>query len=172
MRLESRGFTPTPNKNNQEKIIFTHRGNQVWGFTLFELLIVVTIIGILAATVIVVVNPGKQLANARNAQRQSHLLGMINILYEYSIDNRGRFPAPVPTVPTVIGSGTGQVNFCYNLVPNYITGMPYDPIDPNAIYNGCGDYNSGYLVVQNLTTGRITLSAPSAERGAKIEVTL
>lgn len=34
-----KGFTPTPDKNCQGKIIFTHQKNQVWGFTLLEVIV-------------------------------------------------------------------------------------------------------------------------------------
>lgn len=47
-----KGFTPTPDKNNQEKIIFTYRENQVWGFTLIEAVVYFAIF-IVAASVIV-----------------------------------------------------------------------------------------------------------------------
>jgi len=55
------------------------------GFTLIELLIVISIIAVLAATVIIVIQPGEILKQARNATRESHLHTLETSLYHHSI---------------------------------------------------------------------------------------
>ncbi len=62
------------------------------GFTLIELLIVIGIIAILAAAVIIAINPGQQFEQARNATRWSHLNSIVNSVYSATIDEGGEFP--------------------------------------------------------------------------------
>jgi prepilin-type N-terminal cleavage/methylation domain-containing protein len=63
------------------------------GFTLIELLIVIGIIAILAAAVIIAINPGQQFKQARNATRWSHMNSVANSFYSYVITAKGAFPA-------------------------------------------------------------------------------
>lgn len=62
------------------------------GFTLIELLLVIGIIAILAAIVIVAINPTRQLGQARNAQRNSDVNTMLNAVWQYAIDHSGNMP--------------------------------------------------------------------------------
>ena len=52
-------------------------------FTLIELLVVIAILGILAAAVLVAINPGKRLAQARDAQRKQDINAIANALIGY-----------------------------------------------------------------------------------------
>jgi len=52
-------------------------------FTLIELLIVIAILGILAAAVLVTVNPSKRAAQARDAQRKNDISAIANALIGY-----------------------------------------------------------------------------------------
>ncbi len=73
------------------------------GFTLIELLIVIGIIAILAAAVIIAINPGQQFKQARNATRWSHMNSVVNATYSYMISAAGSFP------DCLYDSGTGAV---------------------------------------------------------------
>lgn len=64
------------------------------GFTLLEVIMVVAIIGALAAIVVTVINPTKQLAMSRNAQRRSDVVSLHDALVQYAIDT-GTFPAGI-----------------------------------------------------------------------------
>src|SRR6185369_16074447 len=68
------------------------------GFTLIELLLVIGIIAILAAIVIVAINPTKQLGDARNAQRRSDVNTILSATWQYAIDHGGNIPSTISTV--------------------------------------------------------------------------
>ena len=139
------------------------------GFTLIELLLVIGIIAILAAIVIVAINPTKQLGDARNAQRRSDVNTILNAVYQYSIDNNGNLPSTITTTTTAICKSGVNVN-CTGLINlnvltgSYIVGLPNDPQSATAT-------STNYTVVKDATSKRITIAAPGAEQNATISVT-
>ena len=145
------------------------------GFTLLEILLVVGIIAILAGIVILAINPTKQLGDARNAQRRSDILTILNGIYQYSIDNNGTLPASstlATETNTCSSSDTDAKALDTYLVTassTYMTGIPEDPSLSSVGYVS-GTSASGYYV-SKLSTGRIMVCAPSAESGVTINVT-
>lgn len=145
------------------------------GFTLIELLLVIAIIAILAAIVIIAINPGKQLADSRNSQRRSDVNTILNGVYQYSVDNNGAIPAEIPESATCATTATNEVcvndGACTDLVElgelileeEYLVSIPTDP-------TGATGDGAGYHIVKN-TNGRITVCAPDAEEDETIEVT-
>ncbi|RJO59201.1 type II secretion system protein [Candidatus Parcubacteria bacterium] len=145
------------------------------GFTLLEILLVVAAIGILAGIVILAINPSKQLADTKNAQRRSDVNTILNGIYQYAVDNSGVVPAAVVAgttcnVATQEVCKTGAVS-CAGLTDlavlttngKYLVAMPSDPT--GATTNG-----TGYFVYKN-ANNRVTVCAPNAEEGASISVT-
>lgn len=61
------------------------------GFTLVELLVVMGVIGTLAAGLVIVINPGGQLSKARDAERKSDLVQIQRALEVY-YDDFNRYP--------------------------------------------------------------------------------
>lgn len=148
------------------------------GFTLLEVLLVVAILAILAGIVIIAINPGKQLADARNAQRSTDVTTILNAVYQYSLDNNGVLPTTIPTstatemcitgtVPATCTSGSlidlSVIVSATN--DKYLSALPKDPQCPSA----CLANGIGYTIVKT-TGGRVTVAAPDAE-GKTVSVT-
>jgi len=72
------------------------------GFTLIEILLVVAAIGILAGIVILAINPGRQLGQARDSERSADVRTILDAIYQYSIDHSGELPTELPTEATEI----------------------------------------------------------------------
>jgi prepilin-type N-terminal cleavage/methylation domain-containing protein len=151
--------------------------NMQQGFTLLEVLLVVAIIAILAGIVIIAINPGKNLGDTRNAQRQADVTTILNAVYQYSLDNNGTLPAAIGTsaaemckTGTVAATCTAASLVDLSTVTTsgkYVASLPVDPSCPT----GCNANGIGYQIMKNVTTGRITVNAPGAEQGKTISVT-
>lgn len=131
------------------------------GFTLLEILLVVGIIALLAGIVIVAINPSKQLADARNAQRRSDVNALANAAYQYLIDSTPAAPHIISDLGLTDGTCAADVSSMESLInPTYISAIPTDPSD-----------GSGYTGGIDTSTGRVNICAPMAENGATIDIT-
>lgn len=145
----------------------TIKGNHS-GFTLIEILLVVALLSILAGIVILAINPGKQLADTRNAQRRVDVNTILNATYQYAIDNNGTIGVGGTAATEICKTGgtcAGLIDLSFlTLNEKYVVSIP---IDPNGTCNANGVC---YKFFKSLN-GRITISAPNAENGATISVT-
>ena len=145
-------------------------------FTLIELLIVISIIAILAATIFVAVDPVKRFSEARNARRRSEIVSILSAVLTYAVDNDGTLPAGIPTGTakqlgtdtigcdncTAVTTDGACLNLTSDLVDTYLAEMPKDP--KTGI-----DAKTGYYIIQS-ANGRVEVGACEPELGETIKI--
>jgi len=142
------------------------------GFTLIEILLVMGIIAILATVVLVAVNPARQFAQARDTQRIANINTLLNAIGERIADHKGLFDegcsaGAIPTTTARTMAST-QYSIYDCLVPTYISSLPIDP--KIGRFTTVTEYDTGYSVLQDSATGRITVTAPAGEINQSINV--
>lgn len=144
------------------------------GFTLFELIISLGILTVIAGATLYFLNPARQLAGSRNSRREADLNTIINAIGANAADNRGVFTCSsgaLSASSTRMAIGAGNYNIAPCLVPAYVARLPYDPLESGARFASITDYDTVYAIAKNATTGRVTVSAIYPELGEIISVT-
>lgn len=142
--------------------------NQSKGFTLIEVLVVIGIIAVLAAVVLVAVNPARQFKLARDSQRVSNVNSILNAIHQNMAEHRGilvcsgatrDIPTSFTDVRSPLISETlypGDIADC--LVPDYISSLPFDPSASGSHFASSTDYDTHYEIARD-ANGRITASS-------------
>lgn len=129
------------------------------GFTLVELLVVIGVLGVLAAAVLTAVNPLEQLSRGRDAGRKNTIAQLGNAAQAYYTSQGGAYPTANATwITTLVNSGD-------------IKTAPATVTNPNACatnaQNGwCYNVAGGEAVIfaraeSNAEISRITCASPS-----------
>lgn len=149
------------------------------GFTLIELIIVVAILGLLAAALFVAIDPAARIGAARDARRYTDVSSILNAVLQYTIDANG-LPSAVNglTADTYyavgdIGTGMGcseidgraltATVLAPQLIDKYLATIPSDPT-----YSGAT--TTGYYIKKS-TSGRITVGACQHYQTGSVEAT-
>ena len=130
------------------------------GFTLLELLIVIAIIAILAAAVLLVINPGELLKKARDTQRVSDLSSLKSAIGLYLTDvsspdldgsdtcgtnvwfslvggsgySGGIYPTSTASATLVDGNGWIPIDFTSISTGSPLASLPIDPTNSGTLY--------------------------------------
>ncbi len=144
------------------------------GFTLIEVLIVLAIIAILATIVMVSLNPTKQFKFARDSQRNSHLISILNSISQNMIDHDGilycaNIPTNIPVNTKTNMDSSGGFNIADCLVPQHIQTLPFDPSKPGAHYSSPASFNTKYSIDQD-SYGHINLYADAESTTSTIKI--
>ena len=160
--------------------MYQHHKGRIKGFTLLEVLLVIAVIGILAAITLVAINPNRQISQVRNTQRRSDVNIIYKALEQYNIDV-GSYPTGITTtLKDICSTGiekVGGVTNCTNkvdlrvLVPDYIASIPVDPA--GGIYRvSINEENSRIRVLaSNSELGQIIVVNPAVEERLQAQIT-
>lgn len=154
------------------------------GFTLVELLVIISIISVLFAVTFVAIDPATRFKAARDARRYEETRSILEAIITYMADNSGTVPSGIDSVVGSIqvlgtsstgcaasacsefGTNNSIANACLDLsstlVDTYLAAMPLDPL-----YGTSG--NTRYYV-DKTSNGRIEIGSCDAERVATINV--
>ncbi len=137
------------------------------GFTLIEILVVIGIIAVLAAVVLIAINPARQFAQANNSQRTANTNAILNGIGQFMADNQGSIDGlniPEGDADDAENIADDGADLCAGIVPDYMPALPVDPtVDGGAIDSeSCDDYDTEYTAYRDSTTGRISVCAPLA----------
>ena len=102
-------------------------------FTLIELLIVIAIVGIMAAAILVAINPAKRSGQARDAIRKSDIAVLADAFQAYYVAHGGLYPG-YPGFPINFPLFCGSWAFDELVTSGELKVVPTDPQDPTNQY--------------------------------------
>jgi prepilin-type N-terminal cleavage/methylation domain-containing protein len=138
------------------------------GFTLIEVLLVITLMGILLTIGLVNFNSEARFIDARNDIRKTHIRTLESAITQYRLQN-GSYPAGLTRDYQEIcdpdaSSCTGFIDLKTSLVPNFLQAIPRDPNDTD---NTGG---SGYEIAVDEASNTISIRLKSSLREGGVDI--
>jgi prepilin-type N-terminal cleavage/methylation domain-containing protein len=138
------------------------------GFTLIEVLLVITLMGILLTIGLVNFNSEARFIDTRNDIRKTHIRTLESAITQYRLQN-GSYPAGLTRDYQEIcdpdaTSCTGFIDLTSSLVPDFLQAIPRDPNDTD---NTGG---SGYEIAVDEDTNIVSVRALKAETNVEIKI--
>lgn len=145
------------------------------GFTLIEMILVTAVMAVLASIILIAVNPSRNLARARNANRQRDVGEIVRAIQLYIIKNGSR-PAGIDATLRMIGT---SVSGCDVLCPNLAVITAIGCLDLNPSLTGPflaaipedpqqGSPEKTHYAIKLLPNGKLHVTACGAEVGETI----
>lgn len=179
MRNAWQPSTSSGNASHEQRLLqeFSKRRQ---GFSVIELIVIISLIGILFAVVLLALNPPTRLGTTRDAERRQAVHDILHALVAYGADNFGNVPSVIDSLTasvqiigtnasgcTTVGgtcAGYTQIeNACANitgLVDAYLTNVPTDPTT--------GTSGNARYYVQKSYNNRLEVGACDPEQTASI----
>ncbi|MGF7228407.1 MAG: type II secretion system protein [Candidatus Saccharibacteria bacterium] len=139
------------------------------GFTLPELLVAVVLFFGVGVAALVLLHPNPQTVARNNALRKLDEAALMQGIARYYYI-KGSLPAGITTSYQGIGSETGELDLCKQLVPTYIPDLVYDPTtglvtqDGNCAVSG-QKYHTGFNIKKSSDDRTVSITATTSEGG-------
>lgn len=139
------------------------------GFTLPELLVAILLFVIVGGAALILLHPNSQVVERNNATRKLDEAALVQGITRY-YDAKGSLPTGITTTYQGIGSETGELDLCKQLVPAYIPDLVYDPTTGLVTQDGnCAakdqKYHTGYNIKESSDGRTVSISAATSEDG-------
>ncbi len=134
------------------------------GFTLLELLLVITVIAMLAGIILIALNPAQRINDAQNARYLAKANDLEKAIQAYTVANNGSLPTNLANLNTYglydickTGQSSGCINLDQLTSTGYISEIPVDDNTDTAALSGFKfEYNPGKKNVEIFTSSEYT----------------
>lgn len=142
------------------------------GFTLPELVVAFLLITVVGFAAMVLLRENPRTTERNNYQRKTAEAALIQGISRYYYD-KGSLPSGLTTSYQNIGSESGQIDLCKQLVPVYLYDMVYDPTSGMKTQDGTCDaknqrYYTGYSIKRSDDGKSVSIVSTTAEGGKVI----